>query len=242
MKRRFAVIGKPVKHSFSPSYFSKKFEALELTDCEYSALEVEDIADIRRIAMDENLVGFNVTIPHKQTILAYLDSVSEAAKVIGAVNTVTVKNGKLHGDNTDYIGFRKSLQPLISSLVTKALIFGTGGSSAAVRYALNQMGVLHASVSRGNFADYTYYELTLADIAEHKLLINTTPLGMSPYVDTSVPIDYTAIGKKHICYDLIYTPAETQFLRLAKENGATAKNGLQMLEIQADASWDIWNT
>lgn len=239
--RNFAVIGFPVKHSFSPDYFTKKFEEEAISDASYTAIEIEDIRDIRQIIKTHNLTGFNVTIPHKQSIIAYLDSLSEAARVIGAVNTIVVKNGKLHGDNTDFIGFRKSISQLIKA-DTKALIFGTGGSSLAVKYALTQMGILHSSVSRGNLADFTYGELTAGDIGEHKLLINTTPLGLPPNVKESVEIPYHGIGEKHLCYDLIYTPEETEFLSKAKAHGAKIKNGVQMLEIQADEAWKIWNS
>ncbi|MFB1003742.1 MAG: shikimate dehydrogenase [Bacteroidia bacterium] len=240
--KKYGVIGFPVKHSFSPAYFAQKFNFLGITDCEYAAYELSNIVDIKELIARENLAGFNVTIPYKQTIIPYLDHISEAAAQINAVNTITVKNGKWYGDNTDHIGFSSSLMGLMPSDETKALIFGTGGSSLAVRYALNQMGISYNSVSRGAAGDYTYDEITLSIVKEHRLLINTTPLGMYPRVAESVAIPYEAIGDKHLCYDLVYTPEETEFLCKAKAKKATIKNGLEMLEIQADEAWDIWKS
>ena len=239
---KYGVIGFPVKHSFSPVYFARKFSLLGITDCEYAAYELSKITDIKELIARENLVGFNVTIPHKQTIIPYLDHISEAAATIKAVNTVTVKNGKWYGDNTDHIGFSSSVNGLILSDETNALIFGIGGSSLAVRYALDQMGVLHKSVSRDAAGDYNYSDITPSIIKKHRLLINTTPLGMFPNVAASVAIPYEAIGKEHLCYDLVYTPDETKFLSEAKANGARIKNGLEMLEIQADMAWEIWKS
>ena len=240
--RKFAVVGCPVKHSFSPAYFEDKFGKESIADASYSAIEVADISDIKQVVKTHNLAGFNVTIPHKQTILPFLDSMSEAAKVIGAVNTVTVRDGKLHGDNTDYIGFRKSIRSLLRGGFQSALIFGTGGSSAAVKYALNQLGVLYSSVSRGKDGDYSYLDLDEETLRENSLLINTTPLGMSPKLDECVNIPYEFLTKRHLCIDLIYTPAETLFLQKASGQGARVKNGLEMLHIQADEAWKIWNS
>ena len=240
--RKFAVVGFPVKHSFSPAYFEDKFRKEAIADASYSAIEVADISDIKQVVKTHNLAGFNVTIPHKQTILPFLDSMSEAANVIGAVNTVTVRDGKLHGDNTDYIGFRKSIRSLLRGGFQSALIFGTGGSSAAVKYALNQLGVLYSSVSRGKDGDYSYLDLDEETMRENSLLINTTPLGMSPKLDECVNIPYEFLTKRHLCIDLIYTPAETLFLQKASGQGARVKNGLEMLQIQADEAWKIWNS
>lgn len=239
--KKYGVIGYPVKHSFSPEYFLKKFNRLGISDCEYAAYELADISELKKLIEKEKLDGFNVTIPHKEGIIPHLDSMSEAATKINAVNTVTVKNGKLHGDNTDHIGFSKSILGLIRTRKTSALLFGTGGSSLAVKYALRQMGVSYASVSRGDNADFRYDELTEKDIEKHQLLVNTTPLGMWPDTKASVNIPYGGISEQHLCYDLIYTPAQTRFLTKAKAQGAAIKNGLQMLEIQADEAWNIWN-
>lgn len=240
--RQYGVIGLPIKHSFSPAYFTKKFEELGIENCRYAAYELADIAQLKALVHDEKLRGFNVTIPYKQTIIPYLDYISESAAKINAVNTVTVKKGKLYGDNTDYLGFDISIRRLIHSRYAKALIFGTGGSSLAVSYALSQMGVHYASVSRANTTEFSYDTLTPEDIAQHHILINTTPLGMSPYTAGVVSIPFDAIGPQHVCYDLVYTPSETLFLCNAKARGAVTKNGLEMLEIQADKSWDIWSS
>jgi shikimate dehydrogenase len=239
--RTYGLIGNPVKHSFSPDYFSKKFIELGLKDCAYTAYELSDLANLEALVVSENLNGFNVTIPYKQAIIPMLSSISEAAKAMNAVNTVTVTRNGWIGDNTDYIGFRNSIKKKLSPLFNYALIFGTGGSSNAVRFALKELGVLHASVSRGPFADYSYKDLTPEDINDHTLLINTTPLGSAHLIDEYVDIPYKAISKKHLCFDLAYTPAETLFLKKAREQGARTMNGLQMLEIQADKSWEIWN-
>jgi shikimate dehydrogenase len=240
--RNFAVVGFPVKHSFSPSYFKDKFEKESIEDAVYTAIEVADISDIKQVVKTHNLVGFNVTVPHKQTILPFLDGMSEAAKVIGAVNTVTVSEGKLYGDNTDYIGFRKSIRSLLRSGFQSALIFGTGGSSLAVKFALDQLGVLYSSVSRGKGGDYTYADLDEEVMRENSLLINTTPLGMTPRLAECVDIPFEFLSKRHLCIDLIYTPAETLFLEKARTRGARVKNGLEMLHLQADEAWNIWNS
>ena len=240
--KKYGVIGFPVRHSMSPAYFTEKFGLLGVSDCQYAAYELANIADIKKLIVQENLAGINVTAPHKQTIIPFLDHLSEAAKTIKAVNTVTVKNGILYGDNTDYMGFSSSIRELLPTEKIQALIFGTGGSSLAVRYALIQMGIPYKSVSRGAAADFTYDDITPRIVHDHKLLINTTPLGMFPDIGTCVTIPYDAIGETHVCYDLIYTPEETEFLRRSKESGARLKNGLEMLKTQADHAWDIWNS
>ncbi len=239
--RNFAVIGFPVKHSFSPDYFKEKFIQESIKDATYTAIEVADISDIKQVVKTHNLAGFNVTIPHKQTILPYLEGMSEAARVMGAVNTVTVRDGALYGDNTDYIGFRKSVRSLLRSGFQSALIFGTGGSSVAVKFALEQLGVLYSTVSRGKHADYTYTDIDEEVLGENNLLINTTPLGMDPKIDECIDIPYEFIHKRHICVDLIYNPEETLFLLKASERGDRVKSGLEMLQIQADESWKTWN-
>lgn len=239
--RNFGVIGFPIKHSFSPGYFASKFKDLSITDCSYSAFELEDIANIKKLIRDNSLIGLNVTMPHKQGIIHYLDGISNDAVALNAVNTVRVIDDKLYGYNTDLYGFRNSLTPLLSSNHVKALIFGTGGSSSAVKFVLSQLGIAYKSVSRNSGADYTYESLTEEVIVDNKLLINTTPLGMHHKLDECVTIPYDAITNDDLCYDLVYTPAETLFLKKCKEHGASIKNGLQMLELQADKSWEIWN-
>ena len=238
---KYGLIGYPAKYSFSPAYFAQKFEDLGILDCEYHIYELQDINDIHPLVHSEQLAGFNVTIPHKQAIIPHLDYISEAAVKINAVNTVSVIGGKLHGDNTDYIGFRNSAQYALPPNTKKAMIFGTGGSSLAVKFALRQMGIQYASVSRGDHAEFTYESLTAGDIQNHSLLINTTPLGMHPNVESCVNIPYNHITTKHLCYDLVYRPDMTTFMAKCKAQGATVIGGLKMLEIQADKAWDIWN-
>ena len=239
--RNFAIIGFPIKHSFSPEYFKEKFIQESVKDASYVAIEVAEISDIRQVIRTHNLAGFNVTIPHKQTILPHLDGISEAARVIGAVNTVTVRDGALYGDNTDYIGFRKSVRNLLRSGFQSALIFGTGGSSVAVKFALEQLGVLYSTVSRGKRADYTYTDIDEEVLGDNNILINTTPLGMDPKIDECIDIPFEFIDMRHICVDLIYNPEETLFLLKSSQRGARVKNGLEMLQIQADESWKMWN-
>jgi shikimate dehydrogenase len=239
--RKFGLIGNPVKQSFSPGYFAQKWKKLGITDAHYEAYQLNDLSNVAALIEEEKLLGFNVTIPFKQSIIPMLSGISEAAKAMNAVNTVTVTDSGWIGDNTDYIGFRTSIKRHLHPHFNYALIFGTGGSANAVRYALKQLGILHSSVSRGPLADYSYSNLTADDIKEHNILINTTPLGGIFNLDACVDIPYSAISKKHICFDLVYTPEETLFLKNAKEQGAKTLNGLQMLEIQADKSWDIWN-
>lgn len=239
--RKYGVIGNPIEHSFSPDYFAKKFEIFGISDASYAAFLVEDVSTIKNLVKKEGLSGFNVTIPHKESIVPYLDELTEAARQIGAVNTVRIEGEKLIGHNTDYIGFRKSLKGLVPRGVVTALIFGTGGSSKAVKYAFQQMGILHSSVSRGKNAEYTYADISAEEIEDHRILINTTPLGMNPLEGKCVDIPYDDITNRHTVYDLVYTPAKTLFLEQAEKQGARIKNGLQMLEIQADEAWKIWN-
>lgn len=239
--RRYAVIGSPISQSFSPGYFNKKFKDLGISDIHYAALEVKDIAEIRNVIEEHGLDGFNVTIPHKETIIEHLDELSHDARSIGAVNTVKIVDGKLLGFNTDHIGFRESLVPILEGR-KRALIFGTGGSSLAVMYALETLGVEYNRVSRGELGNLQYHDIMPELLADYPILINTTPLGMHPLESKCIPIDYQGIAEGSLCIDLIYNPEETVFLRNCKNAGAEVKNGLEMLEIQADKSWEIWNS
>jgi shikimate dehydrogenase len=185
----------------------------------------------------------NVTIPYKEAILPFLDKRSKKATAIGAVNTIKfTKKGKLKGYNTDYYGFKKSLEPLLQPHHTKALILGTGGAAKGVAFALEELGILYTFVSRENKEKTIRYDLLNATIFEnHAIIINTTPLGTSPNTDNFPTIPYEFFTEKHIAYDLIYNPAETVFLKKAKKHGAQTKNGLEMLIIQAEKAWRIWN-
>ncbi len=238
--RNFAVIGSPIQHSFSPSYYSEKFRNDDIADANYDAIEVKDLSKIREVVQSNNLSGFNVTIPHKQEIIKHLDGINQTAVQMNAVNVVKVVGDKLLGYNTDVMGFIACISQHITRS-TKALIFGTGGSSRAVKFGLNKIGIRYELVSRDSKKGLTYSELTKELIEDHQLLINTTPLGMHPNIDGCVDIPFSGITDNHFCFDLIYNPEETVFMKRAKERGAKVINGLKMLQIQADRSWNIWN-
>ncbi len=241
--RRFGLIGYPLGHSFSRGYFARKFELEGISDATYENFEIEHIEQFPQLLQAQpDLVGLNVTIPHKQSVTPFLDRLDVSAQVIGAVNTIKLTNGKLQGYNTDYIGFSKSLKPLLKPHQTKALILGTGGSSKAVVYALTLLGIGHHSVSREPAeGQLSYDELTKEIICEHTVIVNTTPLGMYPNVNACPDIPYRYLTKQHLLFDLVYNPAETLFLRKGKAQGAIIKNGQEMLELQAEAAWSIWN-
>lgn len=237
----YGLIGYPLSHSFSPGYFNDKF-LKEKIDASYKAFPLKDITELPDlIAACPNLCGLNVTIPYKEQVLPYLDNLTDAAKAISAVNCIQFLDGKLIGHNTDAPGFWSAIQPLLKSYHRNALVLGTGGSSKAVGYALSQAGISVTNVSRIASANtLTYEEIDAAILAEHLLIINTTPLGMSPHIDACPPLPYHLLTKNHLFYDLVYNPAETLFLKKGKERGAQIANGYNMLINQADASWDIW--
>ncbi|RZJ31475.1 MAG: shikimate dehydrogenase [Flavobacterium sp.] len=236
----FGLVGKNISYSFSRGYFSEKFETLRL-EAEYKNFDINHISEFPKI-ITPNLKGLNVTIPYKESVIPYLDELSQTAKAIGAVNTIELKNGRLIGHNTDYFGFQKSLEPLLQSHHKKALILGTGGASKAVAYALKNIGIDFAFVSRNADVNSISYEsLDKSTFKEYQIIINTTPLGTFPNVDSAPDIPYELFTNQHIAYDLIYNPEETLFLKKAKSNGAITKNGLEMLQLQAEKSWEIWN-
>jgi shikimate dehydrogenase len=189
-----------------------------------------------------DLAGLNVTIPYKETVIPYLHSLDDAAKAIGAVNTITIENKKLKGYNTDYLGFTQSIQPLLLPTDTHALILGTGGSAKAVAYALQLLGISHQSVSRNpKEGELAYQDLTASIIQQHQIIVNCTPTGMFPNIDDCPPIPYEGLTDKHLLFDLIYNPPETVFLQKGTAVGARTKNGLEMLHLQADEAWHIWS-
>lgn len=237
----YGLIGHPVSHSFSPDFFNEKFKR-EKIPAAYRAFDLPDIRQLPAlIAQYPELKGLNVTIPHKENVQAYLDDLSADAKAIGAVNCIAIRQGKLTGYNTDWMGFWESLAPLLQPWHRQALILGSGGASKAVQYALKQHGISFQVVSRSKKEGALPYEaLDEKLLQSHTLLIQTTPLGMWPDVAAAPPLPYHLLGKNHLLYDLIYTPAETLFLQKGKAAGARIKNGLEMLELQALASWQIW--
>lgn len=243
--KTYGLIGYPLGHSFSRGYFTDFF-AQQAIEAEYKNFELPSIEQLPSLLESkETLCGFNVTIPYKQQVFAYLDELDEAAQAIGAVNVVKVidKEGKqyLKGYNSDYIGFTESIRPLLKPHHTRALILGTGGASKAVNFALRQMEIETLYVSRtAREGIITYNDLTPELMAQHTIIVNTTPLGMHPKVNECPPIDYSTITEQHLLYDVIYNPAKTLFLQHGEEHGATISNGMDMLIGQAKAAWKIW--
>ena len=246
--KTFGLVGYPLGHSFSQDYFTKKFAA-ENIDAQYLNFQIEDIALFpEKVLTVDGLSGLNVTIPYKQKVMQYLDEIDETAQKVGAVNVVKIiRDGskmRLRGCNSDVVGFENSLRPLLKPCHTQAFILGTGGASKAVRYVLEKLNIRYQFVSRNADADnniLSYQQLTDELVESHKLIVNCTPLGMSPKIDACPDIPYQAIGAEHLCFDLIYNPEETLFLKKAKQQGATIKNGLDMLIGQAVRAWEIWN-
>ena len=246
--KTFGLVGYPLGHSFSQDYFTKKFAA-EKIDAQYLNFQIEDIALFpEKVLTIDGLSGLNVTIPYKQKVMQYLDEIDETAQKVGAVNVVKiVRDGskmRLRGCNSDVVGFENSLRPLLKPCHTSAYILGTGGASKAVRYVLEKLNINYQFVSRNADAAnniLSYQQLTSELVENHKLIVNCTPLGMSPKIDACPDIPYQAIGAEHLCFDLIYNPEETLFLKKSKEHGATIKNGLDMLIGQAVRAWEIWN-
>lgn len=243
---KYGLIGYPLGHSFSISYFNEKFEN-EGINAVYENFEIADITNLREI-LDSypNLKGLNVTIPYKEQVIRYLDSISPAAKAIGAVNVIRITHkGKkvlLKGFNSDVIGFTRSIEPMLEPAHKKALILGTGGASKAINYGLRSLGIETKFVSRSKKKDMlTYQELTPAHMQEYKVIVNCTPLGMYPKFEECPMLPYEAMDDKTLLYDLIYNPDETMFMQQGRKYGATVKNGLEMLLLQAFASWDFWN-
>jgi len=241
MPALYGLIGFPLTHSFSPAYFKKKF-AEQNIDAVYEAFPLTGINEFPALLNTlPALRGLNVTLPYKEAVIPLLDDLDSSAREIGAVNCIAIRNGNTKGYNTDATGFEHSLNPLLEPQHTQALILGTGGSSKAVAYALLMLGIPYTLVSRSYKPGcIAYDDLTIEIIADHKLIINTTPLGLYPAIDAAPPIPYEGIGTQHLLYDLIYNPEETKFLTIGKALGASIKNGFEMLQLQAEAAWDIW--
>ena len=235
--RTFGLIGKSLKHSFSTSYFNEKFYK-EGVDAEYLSFELKNIQDFKTLINEKQLSGLNVTIPYKESIIPFLDELSNEAKIIGAVNTIQFINGKTIGHNTDFIGFSNSIKPLLDGRKS-ALILGDGGAAKAVKYALDLLNIDFKTVNRNTSFDYL--DITLQTAEFYDIIINTTPLGTHPNTIEFPKIPYENLNSNHLLFDLIYNPSETKFLKYGKAKGATIKNGLEMLQIQAEESWNIWN-
>jgi shikimate dehydrogenase len=246
--RLFGLIGYPLSHSFSAKYFAKKFEAESISDTDYQLFPLENISEVTSlIKLYPDLLGFNITIPYKVAILPFLDDITTSAKSVGAVNCVKVERDasgvKLTGHNTDIYGFRESLVPFLKPFHSNALVLGTGGAAKAVCYTLNELGIHYTLVSRSGKENsiLEYYQLTNKIISDNHLIINTSPVGTFPDTDKCPDIPYQFLTSRHLLFDLVYNPAETKFLKLGLEAGATILNGSKMLELQAEKSWEIWN-
>ena len=245
--RKFGLIGYPLDHSFSKQYFSNKFKREKITDCSYENYPISDIAQIKDLINSEpELFGLNVTIPYKTEVIQYLDYIDKEAEAIGSVNVIKIKREKyktlLCGYNSDFIGVTDSLKQHIDNDVKQALILGTGGASKAVYYTLKNAGLTVQFVSRENrVGALTYSDLTPEILAATQLIVNTTPLGMYPNVETLPDIDYKRLGKKHILFDLVYNPEITAFLQKGIEQGSVIITGSKMLFSQAEKAWQIWN-
>jgi shikimate dehydrogenase len=244
MIKQFGLIGYPLGHSFSKKYFEEKFATENLQDCLFDLFPIKEIQVFKNlIAEQQNLVGLAVTIPYKETVIPFLDNIADATKEIGAVNCIKLVNGKTIGYNTDVIGFEKSLKPLLKEHHTKALILGTGGASKAVQYVLKNIGIHYLLVSRiKTDSTITYEDISEEMLQSHLLVINTTPLGMSPNEEGLPNLPYQFLTSKHLLYDLIYKPEKTLFLQKGEEQGAAIKNGFEMLVLQAEENWKIWNS
>lgn len=241
--KKYGLIGYPLSHSFSKKYFSDKFSKEGITDCAYEPYPIKDVSELTSLLKNEpELQGLNVTIPHKEAVVGLLDYKDPVVASTGACNCIRIMNGKLFGHNTDVTGFQRSLMGSFPVMPSKALIFGTGGAAKAVEFALNTLNIPFQLVSRKPSAfSLSYEQLTPEVMREHKLLINTTPLGMFPQITEAPPIPYECIDETYCLFDLIYNPETTLFLQKGASRGAKIQNGYEMLVIQAEESWKIWN-
>ena len=246
-KELFGLVGYPLGHSFSESFFNNKFNS-EGIDAQYLNFEIPNINEFRNIInTNTNLRGLNVTIPYKEQVIPYLDDIDITASEIGAVNVVKfIRNGNnliLKGFNSDVIGFCNSLKPLLKPHHTHALVLGTGGAAKAIAHGLKSLGIEPIYVSRTKKdGALTYNELTPEIIKKYQVIVNTTPAGMYPHVDTCPDIPYHLLTPQYLCYDVVYNPEVTLFMKKSQEQGAVVKNGLEMLILQALAAWEIWNS
>ena len=241
----FGLVGKTLQHSFSKTYFEKKFKELNLENYLYKLFEIDSIEKIKKIVGDDpTLKGLNVTIPYKESIIPYLDELSAEAKEIGAVNCIKILNGRLIGYNTDVYGFSQSIKPFLDTNHERALILGTGGASKAVAYALKKVGVevyfVTSSQIKKTENTFFYSEINEVVMNAFKLVVNASPVGTFPNVLDYPSLPYQFFTPLHLAYDLVYNPEQTLFLEHAKEKGAITVNGLSMLKLQAEKSWEIW--
>ncbi|MBA4258802.1 MAG: shikimate dehydrogenase [Chitinophaga sp.] len=242
--RLFGLVGYPLTHSFSQKYFTEKFASLGLSmECSYENFSIPSIEDLSTLLLQKKFLhGFNITIPYKKKVIPFLHQVSPEVAAIGACNCVLLKDKQLIGYNTDIIGFEQSLKPFLKSHHTHALVLGTGGAAAAVIYVLNKLKIAHLSVSRtASETGIGYESLNESLLSKYTLIINTSPVGQYPAITAAPSIPYHYLTSQHHLYDLIYNPTETQFLLNGKAQGATIQNGYEMLVLQAEESWRLWN-
>jgi shikimate dehydrogenase len=245
-KKVFGLVGKNIEYSFSRNYFSKKFEKLQLPDNTYMNFDLDSISEFPAVfeTHKETLVGMNVTIPYKEEVGAFLDEIDSEAAEIGAINTIKIyPNGIRKGFNTDVYGFDQSIAPFLNKTHKTALILGTGGASKAVAYAFKKRGITYKFVSRVPKDDtqISYESLDENVISNTGVIVNCSPLGTHPNIDLHPTIPFQFLNKSHLLFDLIYNPEETAFLRKGKAQGTAIANGMKMLELQAEKSWEIWN-
>ncbi len=236
--KTYGLIGFPLNHSFSKKYFTNKFR-FENIDAKYINIEIESLDCFKELVIKNNLLGLNVTIPYKSRVLDFLDYTDNTAKKIGAVNTIKIIDDKLYGYNTDVIGFEKSIKPLLDNR-KDALILGNGGVSKAIQFILKKLEINYKIVSRNSSFDYS--DINESFINTLDIVINTTPLGTYPKINTAPNLPYSFLNSKHLLFDVVYNPMLSLFLNKGKEQGCVIKNGLEMLQIQADESWNIWNS
>ncbi len=242
--RRYGLLGYPLTHSFSQRYFTEKWAREGIGDCSYSNFSLPDIGELPGVLADDSLCGLNVTIPYKEKVLAFLDERSAVVAKIGACNCIRIEGGRLTGHNTDVVGFEQALVKKLGDHHREALILGTGGAAKAVEYVLGKLGIGYRLVTRKprpGTGDMSYAEVDASVLAAHTLIVNTTPLGMHPHVDEAPPLPYQALTSGHYLFDLIYNPSRTLFLQKGEERGAVVENGHEMLILQAEESWRIWN-
>lgn len=243
-KCKFGLVGKNIDYSFSRNYFASKFEAENLP-CTYVNFDLEAIDELKNIIKNtSNLKGLNVTIPYKEQVIPLLDAVHKKAKAIGAVNTIKIeKNGRLKGYNTDYYGFKNSLQPHLKPYHKKALILGTGGASKAIAYGLERLEIPYVFVSRSqkDKFNFLYDDLNDQMLSDYTIIVNCTPIGTYPNITACPNIPYRALTDHHLLYDLVYNPKQSEFLKRGFQKGAMTINGAEMLRLQAEKAWEIWN-
>jgi len=242
-ENRYGLLGKDISYSFSQGYFTQKFADLKLKDHSYENFDIPEISGFEALVSQTHLKGLNVTIPYKELVIPYLDDLDSEAKKIGAVNTIKFTEKGLKGYNTDAYGFQKSIEPFLKTHHKKALILGTGGASKAIRFVLEELGIEHTYVSRNKKEhQFTYKELDKEIIAAHTIIINCTPLGTYPNINDKPSLPYQHLDSKHLLFDLIYNPKKTAFLGEGESKRSETCNGLKMLKLQAERSWEIWNS